>query len=355
MRIITITSSTNRSGGTRQAIYQSKQFALCGHDITLCLPHDSSFWELPKDKQEKFWIPLPKKPSQQKLFIEELFSSNEPTIIHAFHNKAIKRIAWWGLSWLNKKKVKCVAHRGVIYRPRNPLPYLSPAIKAFIVNSQACTKALAWHCPKAKIHIIPNGIPKARITPTIDKTTALKKIGFSHMPTILFGFVGNNKPEKGFELLINAFKLANIPGAKILTLGIKTELWISTYEKLGIQNLIHDLGYVEHIADYLQLCDVFVLPSKKESAPNTLIEAICMGLPVVATNVGGVPELAKDSGILVPSNDIQALAHALIYMSKYPEKRKQWEQKNYSLCKNFSIISRCNTLESIYQSIIDTK
>lgn len=351
MQIITITSSNNRSGGTRQAIYQNQELARRGHNVTLCLPHNSSFWDQPKHEQDSFWVALPNTPSKHKAFLESLFSFKEPTIIHAFHNKAIKHIAWWGLSWIHKG-IACVAHRGVVYRPRNPFPYLSPAIKAFIINSQACAKSLAWHCPQNKIHFVPNGLPNGRTIPNISKEEARKKIGDTINPKILFGFVGNNKPQKGFDLLLKAFAKANIPDAHLLTMGIDPNHWGPICKQLGIHNNIHHLGQVEHIADYLQLCDVFVVPSQGlESSPNTLIEAMSMGLPIIATHIGGIPDLIKNNGILVSINNTQSMTDALVYMTKNIEQRVLWGKQSLLLSKKYSIISRCDALEKIYSSI----
>lgn len=352
MQILTITSSNNRSGGTRQAIYQTQEFAKRGYNARLCLPHDSTFWELPKKDQEPLWLALPNNHSKQKVFIEKLLSPPKPTVIHVFHNKAIKRIAWWGLSWKHKK-VTCVAHRGVIYRPKNPLPYLSPAIKAVIPNSKSCANALRWHCPYKKIYIIPNGIPIERTIPTISKNEALKHLNIQCLPKILFGFVGNNKPQKGFDILLKAFSEAHISDAHLLTMGVKEEYWQPLCEQLGITKQIHFLGHTEHIANYLQLCDVFVVPSRAmESSPNTLIEAMFMGLPIIATAAGGIPELAKKNGIIVPVSDIKSMTNALTYMVLNPKQRLVWSEQSRLLSQQYLITTRCDALEKIYTSLV---
>ena len=114
MRVIIITSSSNRSGGTRQAVYQAQGLSERGHDVALCLPHDSTLWELPNAASNPLWNMLPEDPAQHRAYVESLFPSPDtPTIVHAFHNKAVKRVAWWGLFWRNRK-LACVAHRGVI-------------------------------------------------------------------------------------------------------------------------------------------------------------------------------------------------------------------------------------------------
>ena len=63
MREIIITSSSNRSGGTRQAVYQAQGLSERGHDVALCLPHDSTLWELPNAASNPLWNMLPEDPA----------------------------------------------------------------------------------------------------------------------------------------------------------------------------------------------------------------------------------------------------------------------------------------------------
>lgn len=113
-----------------QAVYQSQGLADRGHDVTLCLPYDSSLWELPEAAANPLWHRLPPSVAEHRAAVENLLPADfaTPTVIHAFHNRAVKRVAWWGLFW-RRRNLVCVAHRGVIFRPGNPLPYWSPAMK----------------------------------------------------------------------------------------------------------------------------------------------------------------------------------------------------------------------------------
>ncbi|MFQ8735733.1 MAG: hypothetical protein ACLSAH_06560 [Bilophila wadsworthia] len=73
MRVIIITSSSNRSGGTRQAVYQAQGLSERGHDVALCLPHDSTLWELPNAASNPLWNMLPEDPAQHRAYVESLF------------------------------------------------------------------------------------------------------------------------------------------------------------------------------------------------------------------------------------------------------------------------------------------
>jgi glycosyltransferase involved in cell wall biosynthesis len=80
------------------------------------------------------------------------------------------------------------------------------------------------------------------------------------------------------------------------------------------------LGHRDDVPAVLAAADVFVLPSRSEASPNSVIEAMAAGLPVVATSVGGIPELVTDgrTGRLVPPGDPSALAQALVDLLDHP-------------------------------------
>lgn len=353
MRIIIITSSTNRSGGTRQALYQAEALDQRGHEVTLCLPAQSSFWELPGSRENPLWCPLPEDRSHWRKAVESMLPAHGPAVVHAFHNKAVKQLAWWGLFWM-KKGIACVAHRGVIFRPGNPLPYLSPGMRAVLPNSAACARALRLHCPAHKLHIVQNGVPDVRVTPTISQEH-VRALFPLHEP-FLFGCVANDTPVKGAERLIRAFAVARQQGlrAELLFVGPTKERFLPIAESLGIGSAIHFAGKVENVADYLQICHAFAFPSVgMDSAPNTLIEALRMGLPVVANAVGGVAEIAVDCGLLVRPGDDKALADALYSMANNSTLRERCAANSRTHGSFYSMTARCEALEAIYENELD--
>ncbi|MDR2726787.1 MAG: glycosyltransferase family 4 protein [Deltaproteobacteria bacterium] len=348
MRILIITSSTNRSGGTRQALYQAKGLADRGHAVSLCLPADSSCWEF---QPEPYWRRLPENKRRWRAALETLLPANpdEPTIVHAFHNKAVKLVAWWGLFW-RRRNLACVAHRGVLFRPNNPLPYLSPAMKAFIVNSQACAKAISLYAPQGKIRVVANAVPDERITPQADPMALRRSLGLDDAAPC-FIYIGNNTPLKGAGLLLRAFAAARLPQAGLILIGTDPARWQGLTEELGLTGRARHVGHVENVADYLQLGDAFVFPTGLDSSPNTLLEAMRMGLPVVATDVGGVPEIVNGNGILVRPGDAAALSRALTDMAAPSEQRAAWSRASRELGRKYTVNARCQALETIYASL----
>ena len=82
---------------------------------------------------------------------------------------------------------------------------------------------------------------------------------------------------------------------------------------LGIEENVKFCGFVDNVGAYLAVTDVFVFPSFQEGFPNSVLEAMCCGLPVVSTKIGGVTDVIRngENGLLVESGNVNELAHAL--------------------------------------------
>ena len=141
--------------------------------------------------------------------------------------------------------------------------------------------------------------------------------------TVRILFIGFVRPEKGVEYLIEAVdKLKTDRPWELLLVGpcesfrgYRARL-DKMIEQSGIGDRVTWEGYVSYGPDmfrYLRECDVFVLPTLSEGTPRVLVEARANSLPIVATNVGGIPTSVTDGvdGLLVPPKDAVALAQAL--------------------------------------------
>ena len=122
------------------------------------------------------------------------------------------------------------------------------------------------------------------------------------------------RPQKALHIMIDA--LASLPADVSLAVvgeGALLGQLEAAADGLGIRDRVHFLGFRDDVADYVAAADVFCLSSVWEGVPLAAQEAVLLGVPVVSTDVGGLPELIVDgvSGRLVPKNDSRALAKAL--------------------------------------------
>ena len=130
--------------------------------------------------------------------------------------------------------------------------------------------------------------------------------------------VGRLSAEKAQAVLLRAaavLKQRGQSGFRVILVGdgLEREHLKTLCAELGIEDLAILAGSTRNVAPYYALADIFALPSDSEGSPNVLLEAMMAGLPVVATAVGGVPEIVEPdaNGLLVPARDPNAMAHAI--------------------------------------------
>jgi len=167
--------------------------------------------------------------------------------------------------------------------------------------------------------------------------------------------VGRLVPVKGHRFLLEAVARAQaaVPGLKLLCAGEGPEdkELLRLADRLGLGQHIRFLGFRNDIAEILSACDVFVLPSLNEGLGLVLLEAMASGLPIVATRVGGVPEVVheKVTGLLVPPRAAGALCDAVVSLFQRPEQMAQMGAKALArVQERFSIEAAVDKLERIY-------
>ncbi len=179
---------------------------------------------------------------------------------------------------------------------------------------------------------------------------------------ILVGTVGRLDPVKNFDIFIRSAKeiLDEFPMVKFLLIGdgpIREDLRLLVSE-LGLSKNIILSGERNDVAELLKVMDIFVLPSKSEGLSNTILEAMSAGLPVIATNVGGNPELVIDgtTGVLIQPDDVSVLAAAIIDLLRDDEKRKKMGDAGFVKAKKeFSIEKMVRSYEELYLSWYEKK
>ncbi len=127
---------------------------------------------------------------------------------------------------------------------------------------------------------------------------------------------------------------------------------------LKIEKNVIFAGERSNIPEILSLTDIFVLPSLREGLPLTILEAMACGKPVIATNVGGVPEVVKDgvSGILVSPKDPEALHSAMNELLEDREKLKKMGYNGKRVCnESFDSKTMIGKIEDLYDSLMCEK
>jgi glycosyltransferase involved in cell wall biosynthesis len=175
--------------------------------------------------------------------------------------------------------------------------------------------------------------------------------------TFVFGSVGRLSAEKGHRFLISAFHdLCKMQPEAALYLivvgdGREQEPLEKQAASLGIRDKILFAGYQGSCTDWMRLMDCMVQPSLTEGTPNSVLEAMCLDLPVVATAVGGVPDLVVDgeNGLLVPSNDPGALAAAMRRMMQSEGLRRKLVAGGGAITREYSSERQREKLIAVYE------
>jgi glycosyltransferase involved in cell wall biosynthesis len=266
-----------------------------------------------------------------------------PVRVHTLHNLAEQEMGM-GPS----RRVRLLAFR---FRVGSFVPVA-------IAEEVARTFESLYNHPKPVV--IPNGIPTVMFTPDAETRRRVRhSIGASPQAIVLI-HVGRFVVQKNHEMLVRAF--ARLPSSESAPL----ELWLvgdgelretiqQQVHALGLQSRVRFLGVRNDVPDVLRAADVFVFPSRWEGNPLSVLEAMAVGLPVVATAVGGVPELVEDgvSGILVPNEDLEGLTAAMLRMVQYPDLREQMGRAaRCRALERFDIQQTVRAYEALYEEVL---
>jgi len=208
--------------------------------------------------------------------------------------------------------------------------------------------------PPGRVTVIKNGVALRPATRTREAMRAALDLG--DRPTA--GIVARLAPVKNHELLLRAWKqvLERSPAAVLLVVGNGSQepRLRAQAESLGLGDAVRFLGFRLDIPEILQALDVFVLSSRSEGLSLTLLEAEAAGLPIVATRVGGNPEVVRDgeSGILVPSGEPEPLAEALARLLQDPKLRARMGEAGRVLYRQqFTLEAMVQGYERVYRRL----
>ena len=209
-----------------------------------------------------------------------------------------------------------------------------------------------------KIKLIYNGIDISRFEKKFAQEKLRKELNLSREDLIL-GNVGNLREVKDHHTLILSFSKVSpfFPQAKLLIIGegeLKPNL-LNLRAELGLENKVLLLGHRDDIPSLLDLMDIFVLSSRLEGCSISILEAMASGKPVIATRVGGNPELVLEekTGFLVPSAEPEKLAETIVQLLKDEKQRKKMGEEGKKRVKDkFSRESMVKNYEELYSQIL---
>jgi len=225
-----------------------------------------------------------------------------PVVVHSEHG--------YDLGALRRLPIRQRLLRTIAYQMADCVFTVSDELKSFHA-AQAIVRANT-------IQVFPNGVDTVRFCPDEGKRVALRRELNISADALVVGSVGRMVAIKNYPALLQAveYLVPAIPNLRLMLVGSGPDLdrlkaQASQSSELSTRVLF--VGPSERVADLLSAMDVFVLPSLGEGMSNTLLEALAVGLPIVATAVGGNPEVIADGveGYLFAPGDVQGLSRRL--------------------------------------------
>lgn len=249
----------------------------------------------------------------------------------------------------------------IVWREAGPLPSPIPDHpfwqKAYAWGAEKATHIIGT-CQKAVDSMVSVGVSTNKITRVY---TGVDLQEFQPTPKTLrfkpsnIGIVARLSGLKGHDILLRAMRivLSHEPLTHLFVIGDGSDR--SNLEKLteniGLTKNVEFSGFVENVIPYLDKIDIFVLPSQGEGLPISIIEAMAKGLPVVASCVGGIPELVinRETGFLIKGHSPELLAKKILKLVQTPNLAYQFGKRARKRAKEmFSQKDMINKIEKIF-------
>ncbi len=272
---------------------------------------------------------------------------------------------------LRKRNLAVVstAHAWVMLGPRGTFYkwldlFLMKRFNHLIAVSESTKEEMvAANVPESMITMIHNAIDTEVWAPSVVTSTLREELGLEGVYPVI-GYVGRIMPEKDLHTWLRAAAIVakQFPKAKFLLIGEGSEgsttlsELIALTKELGIAEQVLFPGYRSVLQPVYAAFDLFVLSSRREGLPNSILEAMAMGLPVVTTDVAGAKELVVngETGFVVPQGSSTELAKAMKNILENSQIRERMGQASRKRIEDrFSFSKRLKDVEDLYENILN--
>jgi glycosyltransferase involved in cell wall biosynthesis len=364
MKILYGITKSNFGGAQRYVFDLAREAKLAGHDVAvICGGAGALVQKLEQNHIRVILLPHLKRDIslvdefRSFHFIFRTLVEENPDVFHTNSSK-MGGIGNLAARFAGVRNIIFTGH-GWAFNEERPF-YQKPIIKLFvwltillshktICVSRKTRADVDWPIANNKLTVINNGIESFTLLP---RFAARLKLGVEEN-TLVVGTLAELHPTKGLDVLLHAWeKFSKRGGSKLFLFGEGEEL--QRLENLTLNLQIKDSvvfpGFVANARELLLAFDIFVLPSRSEALPYTILEAGFAGLPIISSKAGGIPEVIKtgDSGVLVEPGNPDEIHSSLLLLSddkglrsRLGEKLKETVQKSFSIeemiAKTFSL------------------
>ncbi len=238
--------------------------------------------------------------------------------------------------------------RALVYRLAHRVLTSAERVKAVLTDAGVDPR---------KVVTVPPGVDTTRFHPGVSGAAVRAELGLAGP---VAGLVANIRGSKGHDVFLDAAReiLAAIPEARFLIVGdgVGFDDVRARVRRLGLDHAVLMTGFRCDIPEIMAALDVLVLPSiRSEATSQVIVQALAIGTPVVATAIGGSPEVIRDgvSGRLVPPNDAPALAAAIVATLRDPATARAMAQAGQAFVRaHLSIDAQMDVTTRVYQELL---
>jgi glycosyltransferase involved in cell wall biosynthesis len=359
LRIVHIDTGRDLRGGQRQLLLLAEGMREAGHAQVIVCPEGSALDDRARAEGFRVFALPPHDPGQAHgiLQLRQLLLSEPWRILHA-HDGRGQALAWLASLGL---PVRRVASRRVTFLPtaRARHRFIYGRTCHAVIAISDFIKGLLVQCgvPARKIEVIPDGIeiPAGLPTPQ-ERQRARRRWGFGEDDFVV-GHVGSFTEEKGQDMAIAAMApiAERLPQARLLLAGDGPR-WAgleASSKASPARAAIQLAGWVENLPEFFAALDLYIMPSRAEGLGSSALLAMAHGLPVVATRVGGLPEVVHEgeTGWLVPPASPPALAEAIVNAASDRARLAQFGAAARQRARRFSSAIMRERTEALYRRL----
>jgi glycosyltransferase involved in cell wall biosynthesis len=360
LRIVHLDSGRGLRGGQRQLLRLARGLGERGHPQLLVCPEGSAFeGRAVQAGLNVFALPAHDPGHAHGLLqLRQYLRTRPHDILHA-HDGRAQTWAWLASAGM---PVRRVASRRVTFLPADSwsyrLKYTRTCHAVIAISEYIRQLILRAGVPEGKIELIPDGIEiPLEVSDARKRAEARRRWGLGENEFVL-GHLGAFTQEKGQDVALEAFALlaARLPEARLLLAGdgpTRTSPQIAG-QLARAANRAPLCGEIENLDEFFPALDLFLMPSRAEGLGSAALHAMAHGLPVIASRVGGLPEIVVEgeTGWLVPADSPGALAEAILSAQADRERLRQFGMKARERARQFSTDIMLDRTEALYRRLL---
>jgi len=360
LRVVHLDTSRELRGGQRQLLTLARGLRRRGYEQLVVCPEGSALETRARQEGFRVFALPPHDPGQANgiLQLRQQLLAEPAQILHA-HDGRGQTLAWLASLGL---PVRRVASRRVTFLPasraRHRFIYRHTCHAVIAVSEYVRRLLVSSGVPEARIEVIPDGIEiPAELPSSEDRLRARVRWGMGEQEFVI-GHVGAFAPEKGQDIAIQAVRLLaeRLPQARLLLVGELPRAFAARIEAevRAAPVRVRLLGDLEDLRDFFAGLDLFLMPSRAEGLGSSALRAMAHGRAVVASRVGGLPEIVEEgkTGWLVPAESPRDLADAILAAASDRVRLSQFGANAREQARRFSSDIMRERTEALYRRLL---